>query len=194
MNRERKRYVLKSVSYLFFAIVLCMASGCENISSNNGDTKNNIGHKTTPGAVTDQQGRETNSGSAVFETTPGAVTDQQEEETVSGSAVGEELSVTQIDMYYPGDHLTTFMEEEDIQNVLDVFREMKLTKVDPVEKSGFMFGIDIIYENGERDDTVIDGKHIVVNGVHGGYYRCARSYCEEFRKLYEKFSKKQAKG
>ena len=124
--------------------------------------------------------------------TPGAVTDQQEEEKVQ--SVREELSVTQIDMYYPGDHLTTFMEEEDLQNVLDLFRKMKVTQVDPVEKSGFMFRIDIIYENGERDDTVIDGKHIVVNGVHDGYYRCARSYCEDFRKLYEKFSKKQSKG
>ncbi len=94
-------------------------------------------------------------------------------------------NITKVEIWR-NDKCLTLTEDGDIKEFTDILDSMKLKKRLNPNRDGFVFAIDIYYENNNESWLVLF-KNIVIDGQ---YYRCDRSYCDDMRKLYERFSDK----
>ena len=91
--------------------------------------------------------------------------------------------LSKIEMYYPGDNLTVVTGEENMRKVVALFHSLRVRKTFSDNDDGFVFSIQIYDKDGEKIDIItIRSNRIVTND---GYYKCAKDYCDDFRKLYE---------
>lgn len=101
----------------------------------------------------------------------------------------EDADVNEIEkivIYYAsGDMIIT--EQEDIKEAVEIYQSMQLKKSRPIEKDGFVFRIEICYQNGNISDGVITSSYITFDDK---FYKCARDYCEDFRELYDSLKEK----